>query len=342
MNAIQTITLCGGGSLGHVCAGYLASRGEVNVNIFTTKPEKWSRELLIDTPDGTTLTGRLGLVSSNPQAVIPQSQVVLLCLPGFAIHDELEKIAPMLTPGTYVGSVFCSTGFFFEALDLLPDNVALWGFQRVPFISRTTEYGHRATLKGYKNSHRIAIERSGEEDVFAEQISRLFGAPVEILENYYEASYSNSNPILHPARIYSLLENWKEGDTFDHNILFYEEWTDRASELLIAMDRELFEVLDRLPVTPGYLTPILEYYESVDASSLTRKIRSIGGFKGIGSPMVETAVGWVPDFKSRYFVEDFPYGLRFIKEEADRQGVSTPVVNEIYAWGMAMLKQYNS
>lgn len=322
--------------MGHVCAGFLAAKKNVKVNVLTTKPESWGETLQIDTPEGDVLCGCLHKVSSLPQEVVPEAQIVLLCLPGFAIGEELLKIRPYVRPGTFVGSVFCSTGFFFEALDILGDEVPLWGFQRVPFISRTTQYGHRATLKGYKSGHNIAVERCSDREGFRQTVEHLFESPVRLLGNYYEASFTNSNPILHPARLYSMFGDWHEGEYFDHNILFYEEWSVHASELLIAMDNELFDILRRLPVSPDYLQPILEYYESTDAESLTRKIRSITGFKGITSPMRQTPRGWVPDFESRYFTEDFPYGLRYIKEKADQLGVRAQVIGKLYQWGIKM------
>ena len=40
------ICICGGGNLGHVCAGFLANRGH-EVSILTTKPERWTSEIEI-------------------------------------------------------------------------------------------------------------------------------------------------------------------------------------------------------------------------------------------------------------------------------------------------------
>ena len=165
-------------------------------------------------------------------------------------------------------------------------------------------------------------------------IENLFERPVKLLNNHYEASFTNSNPILHPARLYSLFSDWNENVCYDHQFLFYEEWDNRASDYLIALDRELFAVLEKLPVTKGFLTPILEYYESCDAGSLTRKIRSIKGFKGIKTPMVKGEHGWLPDLKSRYFQEDFVYGLRYIYETAHNLGVPVPTMDRVYAWGV--------
>ena len=98
-------------------------------------------------------------------------------------------------------------------------------------------------------------------------------------------------------------------------------------------------LLDKLPVTPGYLTPILEYYESSSVSALTRKITSIESFKGILSPMVQSSNGWQPDLSSRYFQEDFNYGLRFIHDIAHSLGIDVPNIDRIYEWGIRLMKE---
>ena len=336
---MRGICICGGGSLGHVVAGYLAATKPVKVNVLTQRPERWSREIVVDTPDGKVLHGGLNIVSSDPAEALSGVDVVLLCLPGFAIRDELIKIRPYLNKDTYVGSVFSSTGFFFEAMQLLDEDIPLWGFQRVPFIARTEEYGHSAHLLGYKSAHNIAVERCDDKEGFRALIESLFDAPVTLLSNYYEASLTNSNPLLHTSRLYTMFGGENEGRVFPRMILFYEEWTVEAAQLLIDMDEEFFTILRYLPVSEGYLPRILDYYESHDAESLARKLSSIQGFKGITSPMTVTAEGWVPDFASRYFTEDFPYGLRYIWELAHQLNIDVPYIDKVYNWGVSKLRR---
>lgn len=338
---MKTICICGGGSLSHVIAGFVSAKQHATVNVLTRKPEHWQHTLEIDTPDGELLHGNLNKISNDPAEVITPADIVLLCLPGFAIKDELIKIKPYVTKGTYVGAVFSSTGFFFEAMKLYDEDIHLWGFQRVPFISRVETYGKKAHLLGYKPNYNIAVEHATaeEKEDFRTTIEMMFERPVKLLNNYYEASFTNSNPILHPSRLYSLFKDWHEGCYFEKNYGFYAEWTDEASNYLIQMDHELFGMLKKLPVDPNFLMPILEYYESTDASSLSRKIRSIESFKTIKSPMKETEKGWVPDFDSRYFQEDFAYGLKYIYEQAHELNVETPMVDEIYHWGIQYLKK---
>ena len=336
---MKKICLCGGGSLGHVIAGWLSSKGKAEVSILTGSPDRWNKEINVFLPESEVLTGHLTSVSGNPEEVISDADVVLFCYPGFMIASELERIKPFLKQDAYVGSVFSSTGFFFEALRILSPSQPLWGFQRVPFICRVQEYGSSARLLGYKPCYHIAVENVPDEQKrkFADMISEWFERPVHLLKNYYEASLTNSNPLLHTSRLYTMFGRENEGRVYPRMINFYEDWTVEAADVLIKMDREFFELLKVLPVTQGYLPPILEYYESHDAQSLAAKLSSIAGFKGITSPMIQTEEGWIPDFKSRYFTEDFPYGLKYIWQLAHTYNISTPVIDEVYQWGISKL-----
>lgn len=329
----MNICICGGGNLGHVCAGFLANRGH-QVSILTTKPERWSSEIEIVAPDGD-FVGKLASISSEPSEVIPQAEMILICLPGFAIHDELVKIKPHISRSCIVGTVVSSTGFFFEAFKVLPKDTVLFGFQRVPFISRTIEYGQKAELKGYKETLSVAIEQTDDKEPIRQQLEQLFEKPVTLLDSYYEVSLSNSNPLLHPSRLYTMWKDWEPGIVYPRNPQFYAEWTLEASALLIQMDEEFQHLLKVLGLKPGCIPTVLDYYESTDAESLTNKLHTIKAFQGIYSPMKEVPGGFIPDFSSRYFTEDFPYGMRFIVETAQKQNINIPTIEEVYRWGLS-------
>lgn len=334
---MKKVCICGGGNLGHVVAGFLAAHGDCEVSLLTRHPERWQQQLEITTPEGTILQGTIGKITSDPKDVIPQADIVLLCLPGFSIREVLQQIAPALTPGTAVGSIVSSTGFFFEAFKILSKDTPLFGFQRVPFISRLKEYGRSADLLGYKPDLSIAIEQTADKEALRATIEKLFRVPVQLLSSYYEVSLTNSNPLLHPSRLYSLWKDWHEGIVYPEQSLFYEQWTDEASRYLIQMDEEFNQLLDVLPVTKGSIPTILDYYESHDAASLTRKLQSIQAFKGIKSPMKQVEGGYVPDFESRYFTEDFPYGLQIVQRLAHEHGIKTPMIDKILRWGLTRL-----
>lgn len=331
------VCICGGGNLGHVVAGFIAAQNLYEVILFTRRPEQWSRQLVVETPSGEELSGQLYGIYSDPQKAVSSADIVLLCLPGFSIHEVLLQIKDYLKPSTAVGSVVSSTGFFFEAMNVLPPTTALFGFQRVPFISRLVDYGHRARLLGYKDCLHLAIERLNEKEELRLALEIMLRTPIRLLNNHYEASLSNSNPLLHPSRLYSLWHNWREGEVYSRIPLFYEEWTEEAARLYIDMDNELQALLQVLPVAPGCVMPVLEFYESHDAESLAQKLRSITAFKGIAAPMRKVDEGYVPDFNSRYFREDFPFGLEILARLAQEKGIPAPTIDRVCEWGMSCL-----
>lgn len=336
----MNITICGGGNLGHVCAGFLAAQSENKVSLLTSSPHKWGTILEVVDCDGKTFYGKLANVSSKSSDVIPDADLVLICLPGFAIHDVLTCIMPFLSPKTVVGTVVSSTGFFFEAMKILPKSQPLFGFQRVPFISRTLEYGHRAELKGYKKSLSVAIENAHNMEEIRSGLEALFKTPIKLLGSHYEVSLSNSNPLLHTSRLYSMWKDWQPGVAYDEEPMFYTDWTLEAAELYIAMDDEFQQLLRAIGVPKGSMPPVLEYYESKDAESLMKKISSISAFQGIKAPMKINRFGqYEPDFTSRYFTEDFTYGMRFIIETASQKGINMPIISKVYYWYYNLMKR---
>ena len=197
------ICVCGGGNLGHVTAGFLAARKDCEVTVMTRRPERWSDTVEVTDSHGRLFAGRFTRVTADAAEAVADADIVILCLPGFAIAPELKKIKPWLRPGVPVGSIISNTGFFFEAMETLPESTTLFGFQRVPFISRITEYGKSAELKGYKSLLKLAV--TGCDSEHAEELralfERLFETPTELLDSFYEAALSNSNPLLHPSRL---------------------------------------------------------------------------------------------------------------------------------------------
>ncbi len=327
------ICICGGGSLGHVCSGVLSSRKDVVLNIYSGHPGKWGKTIIVTDLNGKEYFADVNAVSSDPGEVISGQDIILLCVPGYLIEKTLKDIRPFVG-NAVVGSVVSSTGFFFFAHKILGNDARLFGFQRVPFISRVVEYGKTANLLGYKSSLSVFVEGVADKESFRAELQDLFLTPVSLLDSFYEASLTNSNPILHTGRLFTMFHG-KEDFVFDHNILFYKEWTDAASQKLIDMDSEFFRLLNVLNINS--IPTLLDYYESTDAVSLTKKISSIPAFRTILSPMKAADGGWKADFDSRYFKEDFPFGLRWIKELAQENGVSTPVIDEVYEWGISRI-----
>lgn len=330
----KTICICGGGALGHVIAGTAAARG-FRINLLSEHAENWSDSVCVSACDGKIFFGKISEKSKDSREVIPAADFVLLCVPGNQIRSMLKKIVPALPRGIPVGCVVSSSGFFFAAREILPAGTPLFGFQRVPYIARVSDYGKSAELLGYKKELRIAFENFSDGDAreaFRREIEILFDTPTFSLNSFWDAALTNSNPLLHPCRLYGMWKDWDGETAYAHQAFFYEDWDDFSSEILIRADEEFFALLRKLPVTPGAISKLLDYYECDGAHALTCKLRSIPAFQRILAPMRVVPGGFVPDVGNRYFIEDIPFGMKIIKDLAVKNGVVTPTIDRILAW----------
>lgn len=340
MQAYQTICICGGGSLGHTVAASISHKG-YRVNLLTGHPSRWSHHIQITDCNNQIINGEIAVISDNPKEVIPSADIVLLCLPGYLIQSTLRSIAPFLRPETEIGSVVCSSGFFWMAQHELGNGKRLFGFQRVPFISRVTTYGKSAELKGYKSLLKIGGSQNSDLQALSFFFTQALSTPTMALSHYLEATLTNSNPILHPSRIFGMLSD-HAGDLYDREYLFYEEWDDKSSDVLIQCDTEFQQIVNHLPIHQDEIPCLLDYYESTDIPSLTQKIRSIQAFKGIKMSMIPQKDGqFAIDYSNRYFTEDIPYGLLIIKSLGILLNLSTPMIDKVIYWTqMKMNKSY--
>ena len=287
---------------------------------------------MVNIPDGQPLIGRLDTITNIPEEVIPQADIVFLCLPAFRVENEIIRLKPYLRKETIVGAVFGCTGFFLFAHKHLHTYTKLFALQRVPYVSRVVEYGKKANLLGYRDKLIMAVENVDDKESFRKQVEDLFGEETELADSFYEVTLSNSNPILHTGRLYTMWKDW-DGTPFDKCSLFYHEWTNEASELEIEMDKEFFALLEKLNVSTKHIATLLEHYESTNAEQMTDKLRSIESLSSILSPMKQVDGGWGPDFESRYFTEDFPFGLKNIYDLAIQKDINCPNIKMVFEWG---------
>ena len=202
----KNLCICGGGALGTVIAGTASARG-FRVNLLSERAEQWHDEITVHTCDGRIYSGKLSRKSALAKEVISDADFVLLCVPGYLIRATLEKIAPHLRAETPVGSVVSSSGFFFVAQETLPAGTPIFGFQRVPYIARVSGYGKSADLLGYKNEIRLATKDFPDDfsrETFRQKIETLFETPIVLLKSFWDAALTNSNPLLHPCRLYGM------------------------------------------------------------------------------------------------------------------------------------------
>ena len=278
--------------------------------------------------DGKVFESLFDVVATDDVGMAAVADLAFIALPQFAVREAVGRLSRVLKRSATVVLVPAPAMSVDVMRQLAAVGVNVVGFQRVPYISRIAEYGSRVRISSDRRVHRVAFSALSQVDVLKEEFSRWFGGTVELLSSFLTFVFNNSNPLLHPSRMAVLFRNWRER-VYPVNPPFYAEWTDESSDLYIAADREMLSVMravDQTGACENDYESVIAHYGVSSAAELTDKLRSIPSFKSILSPMKEVGNGWVPDFESRYFVEDVDIGLAAIVRYGGLAHVDTPIL----------------
>ena len=324
--------ILGGGNIGSLMAADLSCAG-IDVWVYTSDADSWSQDLEVLNPDSSTLRVASPIqATADLEEAVANADYIWITYPTYLLEKTASKLHPLVVAGQKIGMVpgACAE-FFFEPL--IKKGCILFGFQRVHSVARIGERGKSVYELGRKPKIDIAAIPSIEAAPIASHIETLFNTPCFELPNYLALTLVPSNPILHTARIASMFADWSEGVDYPRNILFYEEWTDKDSDLMLKCDDELQSVCEAIPVDLSSVVPLRIHYESSTAELMTKKISSIPAFKGLKSPMkAQSDNRWVPEFSSRYFRADFAFGLEAIRQIARLTSVPTPSIDSVLSW----------
>lgn len=330
------MSIVGGGGIGTLLAAEFASVGH-EVTVLTRDPGAWdARVVAVDREENLLYEGEVSRVTDFLVDAVVDQEIIWVTYPTFMLPSFAQRVLPLVRPGQCICVIPGNDAEFFFSKHVVK-GVTLVGLQRVHSVARLKERGRSVYMLGRKPSVQIAALPSRETSKFAQVISELLDLPVEELSNYLVETLTPSNPLLHTARIRSMFAGWREGCVYRRNFLFYEDWDDESSELLLSCDDELQKlcrVLESvLSLDLSQVKSLREHYESPDVASLTEKIASIPAFRGLSSPMKEEfSGGWVPDFDSRYFRADFGFGLKAICDIANCVDVDVPNIRGTLDW----------
>ena len=331
-NQNTKIAVIGGGNIGTQFACAFASKGYI-VNLHSSKPQLFDKDLEIIDEYGQLTAGRINLVSSDFGEVVRDCNIVFVTHPAFRLKEIADQIYPYVNPDMSIFVVPGTGGAEFAFQKCIRAGAVLAGLQRVPSVARIEKYGKRVRCEGLRNELFLAsIPREKAVD-FAEFISSIWGIPCNTLPNYLSVTLTPSNPILHTTRLRTLFADYCPGKVYERNPLFYGEWSDDSSELLIACDAELQEMLHMMNgLDLRGVKSLKLHYESNTIQELTAKMRSISSLHNLPSPMIAVDGGWTPDFSSRFFLADFPFGLAIIEEFAMVLGYEAPNIKSTMNW----------
>ena len=329
----KKITVIGGGNIGTQFACVAASKG-YEVCVYSSKAEKYDGKLnIVDGEDKVICSARVAKVVGDLAQALADCDVAFVALPSFMFPKLAKDMVPYVTEKLHIGVIPGTGGAEFSFRCCLQAGATLFGIQRVPCVARLVEYGKTVRVEGKRERLHLAAIPKKKTQELADFVSDLFDMPCDSLANYLCVTMTPSNPILHTTRLCSMFSDYAEGVVYERNPLFYGEWDDASAKLLLACDEEhqqLLAKMDRLDLRE--VRSLREHYESDTVQKLTAKLSSIASLHNLSSPMVQVAGGWIPDFNSRYFTADFPYGLAIIEQVAKIVGMETPNISKTMDW----------
>ncbi len=326
------VAVIGGGNIGTQFACICASKG-YKVNIFSSKPTLFDGLLEVVDEYDNVIVGKIAKVTADIGEAVDGCQIIIITHPAFRLKEIADCLLPYIKKDMNICVLPGTGGAEFAFRECMKAGATLFGLQRVPTVARIEKYGKRVRCEGLRSELFLASIPKSKAVELSDFMSSLWGIPCTALPNYLSVTLTPSNPILHTTRLCTLFKDYEDGRVYERNPLFYGEWNNTSSELLIACDTELqdmIKMIDKLDLQNVRSLKI--HYESDTVVAMTRKLRSIKSLHNLTSPMKKIDGGWVPDFESRYFTADFPYGLAIIEELAEVLHFEAPNIKATMNW----------
>lgn len=327
------ITIVGMGNVGTQLAVHCAANGH-NVVAYTTTPEIVNQHLCIVDENGKiTLEGRIEKATNDPKEAFENVELVFVTMPAFLMEKNANLILRYVKTGMKICLVPGTGGGECAFKECINKGAVIFGMQRVPSVARLIEKGRCVKAVGYRDEIHVSAIPVNKVNECCRLVEDILGIRTTAIPNYLNITMTPSNPILHTTRLRSIFHDFSVGKTYNSIPLFYEDWDDASSELLLNCDNEIQLICKNLPSFDlSYVKSLKIHYESSDKEMLTKKIQSITGFKGISTPSIKTKLGYIPDLDSRYFTADFSYGLSILAQIANFVNVDIPNIQATMDW----------
>lgn len=328
----RRISVIGGGNIGTQVACVCASKG-YDVTVFTSHPDAYDGYLEIVNEYEQHIIGKIDKVTYSISEAIEDQDFIFVTYPAFKLRELASAMLPYIKKEVVICVMPGTGGAEFVFKECIQSGAVLCGLQRVPSVARLEEYGKRVRCEGLRNQLHLSSIPAMQGEKIAKFISSLWDIPCEVLPNYLSVTLTPSNPILHTTRLRTLFKDYKVGMYYKRNPLFYGEWDDESSEMLLMCDNELQGLCKKIQgMDLSNVQSLKLHYESNTAELMTRKLCSIQSLHNLSSPMIQTDQGWIPDFSSRYFTADFPYGLAIIEELGKLFGEKLVNIGQTMNW----------
>lgn len=362
MQMKTNIAIIGGGNSTHVLIPFITAPGKRKISLLTSKPSCWSRNIVSEwqQADGTVLHefhGVLDAASCDAREILPDADIIILCMPVHKYNLALDAIAPFISRNKKVllGTIYGQGGFNWMVERIRRthglDRISGFAVGLIPWIARTKNYGSSGITYGPKTVNIATFDDSDEFEINSEFLDDLCFSHFQkgkfrLAENFLSLSLSVDNQIIHPSRLYGLYKryggNWRRKEDIP---LFYRDYDELSAELLQRLDDDYSKIRKSVQSKfPGrnyeYMLNYLDL-ERLSYRSCSENIRdSFVNSETLGTiltPVILTGEYYEFDKNHRFFHDDIYYGLAIAKWFAERFELRVECIDEILLWAEVIL-----
>lgn len=324
------VVIIGAGNIGHALAALLGARPELRVVVWG---RRWTAEaeLAITAfgPEGTYAVGAVTAETSLERAA-EGADVALIAVPTHVRRRVMQQIAPQLNECALLVA-WEGTGWFRENLNELGIvRPVVVGLQRSPILCRVRRSGQLVELFGVRTEVVAASTDPGRRIAARRLLSNLLPFRFVLAPDYDCVAISPSNPLIHPARVYSCERLGR--NPLGGGMRFYADWDDEASKVLLALHADVARLRDVMHLPKKYLRTLADVANPSSPSELTILHRAQTCLAELMVPLCRRNQRVMVDREHRFCREDIGEGLGYILEVAGRAGVAMPTARAIFDW----------
>lgn len=360
---IKNVSIIGGGNSAHAVIPFLSLSG-YNVSLLTRHPEKWRENITLEyqTPEGMVIKefkGELKRITSNPEEIIPDSDLIILCMPVTSYRAALHSISSSIRKDkkVYIMTIYGQGGFDWMVGEIRKkenlNNVVACAVGLIPWVCRTKTYGHTGITYGPKAVNVICVDSKDEfefleKTVLSDICYRWFNTGRFVRsENFISLSLSVDNQIIHTTRMFSLYLKhngvWEKEEDVPY---FYKDYDQLSADMLKNLDDDYTSIRKRIKEKYKdkdfrYMMDYLELerfsYNSSN-SNILESFKNSVTLRAIATPTVLNKEGKrIFDINHRFFTDDIYYGLCIAKWFAQQMNLNVPTIDRILFWAQELL-----
>ena len=309
----QTVgCIVGGGNSAHIVCN-LFTRNNIKTYVISRRPKQWNSNGITMYLDNKIYHGQ-SFIASNDFEYCQEADIIILCCPVNAEIELLIKMKPFVKRTTLLGTVFGQARFDKMVEYIFGDNQPCFAFIQIPWICRYRKYGAEVDNLGdqdvdlaFREKDKLLLQQLDMkwiEYIHTNKTSKI-NSTTFIREWFFP-----SNNIIHPGICFGRYLIQSQCKYFYREL----EYNKMAGASIEQLDAERIKVINalndkyKLNINNMSIIKLWRDIWNIEGQSMCQCIQNEASVQNITvHPNIHK------DGNHRFFCDDIPYGLCYIK-----------------------------